>query len=293
MASNSSMNPATDAVTLPPKHLRARPVERGVMARVGSGVLLALAALLCFWLFVLPVIVVALSSVASHWSGTILPDGFSMRWFERLGSSDFDALVTSLEIGFGVAVLGTALGLWLALALEGRDRKGLGVLVDTLAMVPNGVPSVVLGLAVLIAYHKAPADLSSSAAIVVFVQLALVLPFCYRCASAALRPELTILREAAASLGAPPAMVLRRVVLPQLVPAIRASLALGFALSLGELGATLTVYPPGFATVPIVVVGAVERGYYLPASALSLILLIVSLVALLLIAARAPRKRAD
>ena len=53
---------------------------------------------------------------------------------------------------------------------------------------------------------------------------------------------------------------LSRVVLPQLVPAIRASLALGFALSLGELGATLTVYPPGFATVPIVVVGQVDRG---------------------------------
>ncbi len=77
-----------------------------------------------------------------------------------------------------------------------------------------------------------------------------MLPFCYRCAATALRPELTTLREAAASLGAPP-----RMVLPQLVPAIRASLALGFALLLGELGATLTVYPPGFATVPIVVVG--------------------------------------
>ena len=216
-----------------------------------------------------------------------------MRWFERLGGSDFDALVTSLQIGFGVAILGTILGLWLALALEGRDRRGLGALVDTIAMVPNGVPSVVLGLAVLIAYHKKPLDLSSSAAIVVFVQLALVLPFCYRCAAAALRPELTVLREAAASLGAPPSMVLRRVVLPQLVPAIRASLALGFALSLGELGATLTVYPPGFATVPIVVVGQVERGYYLPASALSLILLIASLAALVLIAARVPRRRVD
>ncbi|MCM3755765.1 ABC transporter permease subunit, partial [Bacillus licheniformis] len=132
--------------------------------------------------------------------------------------------------------------LWLALALEGRDRRGLGAVVDALVMVPNGVPSVVLGLAVLIAYHRKPLDLSSSAAIVVLVQLALILPFCYRCAAAALRPELTVLREAAASLGAPPAMVLRRVLLPQLVPALRASLALGFALSLGELGATLTVY---------------------------------------------------
>src|SRR5471032_2995452 len=69
------------------------------LKRIGAWVLMGFAALLCFWLFVLPVIVVALSSVASHWSGTIFPDGFSMRWFERLGSSDFDALTTSLEVG--------------------------------------------------------------------------------------------------------------------------------------------------------------------------------------------------
>src|ERR1700761_7412255 len=106
-----------DPTVLPVMHKRARPVQRSLATRVAGGAFMAFAALLCFWLFVLPVVVVALSSVASHWSGTILPDGFSMRWFERLGSSDFDALSTSLEIGFGVAVLGTILGLWLALAL--------------------------------------------------------------------------------------------------------------------------------------------------------------------------------
>jgi 2-aminoethylphosphonate transport system permease protein len=247
---------------------------------------LALAALLGCWLFVVPVVVVALSSLATHWSGTILPEGLGLQWFRRLGDSDWQALYTSLEVGAVVATLGTVLGIWLALALEGRTRRGLGAVVDTVAMLPNGVPSVVLGLAVLIAYHKPPVDLSGSSLIVIMVQLALVLPFCYRSAAAALRPELKILREAAQSLGAPPAMVLWRVVLPQMRPAIRASLALGFALSLGELGATLTVYPPGFATVPIVVIGEVARGYYLPASALSLLLLLLSLVALLAIAAR-------
>ncbi|AJW94981.1 2-aminoethylphosphonate ABC transport system, membrane component PhnV [Burkholderia gladioli] len=270
---------------------RAEPGWSDTLLKHASRVALGLAAFACFWLFVLPVVVVALSSVATRWSGTILPSGYSLRWFERLGQPEFDALATSLEIGFGVAVIGTVLGLWLALALEGRARGRLGALVDALVMLPNGVPSVVLGLAVLIAYHQKPVDLSSSAAIVVLVQLALILPFCYRCAAAALRPELTILREAAASLGAPPSMVLRRVLLPQLVPALRASLALGFALSLGELGATMTVYPPGFATVPIVVIGQVERGYYLPASALSLLMLVASLAALMLIAARVPRLR--
>ncbi|WP_186209966.1 2-aminoethylphosphonate ABC transport system, membrane component PhnV [Burkholderia gladioli] len=270
---------------------RAEPGWSDTLLKHASRVALGLAAFACFWLFVLPVVVVALSSVATRWSGTILPSGYSLRWFARLGQPEFDALATSLEIGFGVAVIGTVLGLWLALALEGRAQGRLGALVDALVMLPNGVPSVVLGLAVLIAYHQKPVDLSSSAAIVVLVQLALILPFCYRCAAAALRPELTILREAAASLGAPPSMVLRRVLLPQLVPALRASLALGFALSLGELGATMTVYPPGFATVPIVVIGQVERGYYLPASALSLLMLVASLAALMLIAARVPRLR--
>ena len=248
--------------------------------------LMVLTALVCCWLFVLPVAVVALSSVATNWSGTILPDGYSLHWFKRLGQPEFDALVTSFQIGLGVAALGTALGIALALALEGRSRHGIGALADALVMLPNGVPSVVLGLAVLIAYHAKPVDLSNSSVIVMLVQLAIVLPFCYRCATAALSADLIVLREAAASLGAPPVMVLRRVLLPQLMPAIRVSLALGFALSIGEIGATLMVYPPGFKTVPILLIGDIERGYYLPASALSLLLLGVSLVALIVIAGR-------
>src|ERR1700709_914376 len=96
------------------------------LKRIGGWIFTGFAALLCFWLFVLPVIVVALSSVASHWSGTIFPDGFSMRWFERLGGSDFDALTTSLEVGFGVAVLGTVVGLGRLIAQEDRGRRGGG-----------------------------------------------------------------------------------------------------------------------------------------------------------------------
>jgi len=160
-----------------------------------------------------------------------------------------------------------------------------------LIMVPNSVPSVVLGLAVLLAYHTPPLDISSSWAIVVLVQTALVLPFCYRMNAAALKQEIPIFREAAASLGAPPAMVVRRVVLPLLEPAIRASVALAFAFSLGDLGATLMVYPPGFSTVPIVVIEDVERGFYYRASALALILLTLSFASLMLLAGRSRGKK--
>jgi 2-aminoethylphosphonate transport system permease protein len=239
---------------------------------------------ICVLLFVLPLVVVLLSSFAERWSGSVLPNALTLRWFARLGGDDAYAIVTSLEVAASVSVLGTAAGLWLALTLEGRQQTRIGSIIDALAMVPNAIPSVVLGLAVRVAYHSGALDISSSGAIVVLAQLSLVLPFCYRSAAAALRPELLILREAAASLGAPPTMVLFRVVLPELLPAIRSSLAIGAAVSLGELGATMIVYPPGFVTAPVKILGEVERGYYLPASALAVVLLAASLAALILIA---------
>jgi 2-aminoethylphosphonate transport system permease protein len=279
---SSTVSPAA-ALPQPRAELRRRMWASPALSGVGV--------LLCVVLFVLPLLVVVLSAFADRWSGTILPTALTLRWFERLGADDLDAILTSFEVAASVASLGTVCGLWLALTLEGRERTGIGSAVDALAMIPNAIPSVVLGLGVLIAYHKPPLDLSSSGLIVVLAQLALVLPFCYRSAAAALRPELTVLREAAASLGAPPAMVLLRVVLPQLAPAIRSSLAIGLAVSLGELGATMVVYPPGFVTAPVKILGEVERGYYLPASALSVILLAASLAALLAIAGANRRAR--
>jgi 2-aminoethylphosphonate transport system permease protein len=241
------------------------------------------------WLFAVPALVVVLSAFASDWVATVWPTRFTLHWFFQLDSSDWHAVATSFEVAAMVATIGTILGLWLALTLNGLEERRLGGMLDALIMVPNSVPSVVLGLAVLLAYHAPPLDISGSWAIVVLVQVALVMPFCYRMIAAALKQEIPVFREAASSLGAPPAMVLRRVVLPLLEPAIRASVALAFAFSMGDLGATLMVYPPGFSTVPIVVLQDVERGFYYQASALALILLVLSFASLVLLAGRGRR----
>jgi 2-aminoethylphosphonate transport system permease protein len=260
---------------------RRRPVLHGALKLVTSAIVV--------WFFAVPAIIVVVSAFASDWVATVLPTEFTLRWFAGLDATDWDAILTSFEVAAIVAGLGATLGVWLALSLHELDGKRLGSILDAVIMVPNSVPSVVLGLAVLLAYHTPPLDISGSWAIVVLVQVALVLPFCYRMCAAALKQEIPVFREAAASLGAPPAMVLRRVILPLLEPAIRASVALAFAFSLGDLGATLMVYPPGFSTVPIVVINDVERGFYYQASALSLILLALSLASLVLLAGRKRR----
>jgi 2-aminoethylphosphonate transport system permease protein len=248
-----------------------------------------LTSVIVVWFFAVPAVIVILSAFASDWVATIVPSEFTLHWFRGLDDTDWDAIVTSFEVAAIVAGLGTTLGVWLALSLHELEGRKLGGLLDAVIMVPNSVPSVVLGLAVLLAYHAPPLDISGSWAIVVLVQVTLVLPFCYRMSAAALKQEIPVFREAAASLGAPPTMVLRRVTLPLLEPAIRASVALSFAFSLGDLGATLMVYPPGFSTVPIVVINDVERGFYYQASALALILLSLSFASLILLAGRRRR----
>ena len=54
----------------------------------------------------------------------------------------------------------------------------------------------------------------------------------------------------AESLGARPFYRLRRITLPLLVPYLAGAFSLSFALSMGELGATAMVYPPGWVTTP-------------------------------------------
>lgn len=243
----------------------------------------ALAIFIIFMFFVMPFIVVGLSAFADKWAGTIFPTAYTWRWFAGLQSSDWYAVTMSLVVAVEVAVLATAISIWLGLTINRRNDR-ISKIFDALAMFPISVPSVVLGLAVLISYSNRPFDISSSWQIVVLGQTALVLPFAYRIIAAALQQDLPVLGEAAKTLGAPPLMILKDVTLPMLAPAIRTSIAFSMAISLGELGVTMMVYPPGFATVPIEVIGKVNRGFYYEGSALALILLTISLVMLMAIA---------
>ena len=145
--------------------------------KIWLGALRVLTGAVIFWFFAVPVIIVALSSVSSEWLATIFPSSFTLRWFGRLDATDLAAIATSFEIAALVAGIGTIFGVWLALSLNELDGKRIGGIMDALIMVPNSVPSVVVGLAVLLAYHTPPLDITSSWAIVELVQVDHEMPF--------------------------------------------------------------------------------------------------------------------
>ena len=74
-------------------------------------------------------------------------------------------------------------------------------------------------------------------------------------------------RQAAESLGAGPVRVLLRITLPLLLPALGAAAGLAVALSMGELGATVMVYPATWKTLPVTIFGLTDRGQAFQAAA--------------------------
>ena len=90
-------------------------------------------------------------------------------------------------------------------------------------------------------------------------------------------------RQAAESLGAGSVRVLVRITLPLLLPALGAAAGLAVALSMGELGATVMVYPATWKTLPVTIFGLTDRGQVFQAAASTTLLLAVTLLALMVL----------
>ena len=112
------------------------------------------------------------------------------------------------------------------------------------------LPPVVGGLALLYTFGRrgllggslnaAGIDIAFSTAAVVLSQAFVALPFLVLSLEGALRTVGTRYEAIAATLGAKPTTVLRRITLPLVTPALISGAVLSFARALGEFGATLT-----------------------------------------------------
>lgn len=229
-----------------------------------------------------PLVMIVLASFAGHWTG-VLPGGFTFAHYaEALSGETFASLSVSLQTGVIAGAAAVLLGTWAALAAETAPRR-LRQVADTLFHLPIAVPSVVLGLALLVAFSRPPLAFNGTRWIVLAGHLMILLPFAYSTVSAALARVDPLPAQAAASLGAGPLRVLLRVRLPMLLPAMTASASLALAMSMGELGATMMLYPPDWRTLPASIFALTDRGQVFLASASTVLLLVVTLAGIILL----------
>lgn len=111
------------------------------------------------------------------------------------------------------------------------------------------------------------------------------LPFVIRTVQPVLEDMSREMEEAAASLGARRLQTFGRVVLPQLAPALLTGLALAFARGLGEYGSVIFISgnQPNTEIAPLRIVARLEEYDYAGATAVAVVLLVISFTLLLLI----------
>ncbi|MET9292889.1 ABC transporter permease subunit [Streptomyces sp. NPDC003077] len=231
-------------------------------------------------LFALPFAVIVAASFATSWSGA-LPSGPTLAHYQDIARGDSpDALVTSLVTALAASLVALAAGTWAALAAERLRARGRRV-VDALFMLPVAVPSVVVGLSLLVAFSQPPLLLNGTPQIVVIAHAILVTAFAYQSVTAALARLDPAYEQSAASLGARPAYVLWRVKLPLLLPSLTAAVGLCFALSMGEVSATMMIYPPDWMPLPVQIFATTDRGSLFGGAALAVALMVATLIVLL------------
>jgi spermidine/putrescine transport system permease protein len=244
------------------------------------------------WLYVLwslvPVLLAIRFAFNSGRSRTSL-QGWSLRWFwqDPTLSVAHDptllaALKHSLVLAALVMVIATPLGTALALGMRRWTGRGSGT-ANIVLLLPLVTPELVFAVGMFLLFTTAFGFVGLGTTAQAIGQVTFTLSWVVLIVRGRLVTIGRDVEEAAADLGAPPYEVVRRVLLPLLVPAMAASLLVSFALSIDDFVVSQYLASGADTTTVPMRIYAQARGAPTPAlNALATIMLVVSLLALVL-----------
>jgi sulfate transport system permease protein len=195
------------------------------------------------------------------------------------------ALQLTFLVSMAVVVVNAVMGTLIAWVLVRDDFPGKRVL-NGLIDLPFALPTIVAGLTLLTLYGpRSPfgVNISYSLPAIVLALLFVTLPFVVRSVQPVLLELDRDMEEAAASLGASSPAIIRRIVLPNLVPAVLTGSALAFARCIGEFGSVVLIsgnIPYRTEVASVYIIGQIEADQPGDAAAVSIVLLVASLALL-------------
>jgi sulfate transport system permease protein len=215
-----------------------------------------------------------------------LESGADTFWNAVTNPQAVAALRLTLIASVIVVVINAVAGTLIAWVLVRDDFPGKGV-VNSLIDLPFALPTIVAGLT-LLAFYGPDSPIGVNVAFtkvaVVMALLFVTLPFVVRAVQPVLLELDTEMEQAAESLGASRFTVFRRIILPNLLPAIIAGGGLAFARAVGEFGSLVLItgmIPFDTQAASVFIFSLVESDAPVQASAVSVVLLVVALVVLL------------
>jgi len=208
-------------------------------------------------------------------------------------------VLASYRLTFGASLIAATVnlvfGLLLAWVLVRYKFPGKKI-IDALVDLPFALPTAVAGISLTallagngwIGQYLEPLGikLAFMPAGVVIALIFVGLPFVVRTVQPVLEDAEKELEEAATSLGATRLQIFTKVILPHITPALLTGFAMAFARAIGEYGSVIFIagnMPMVSEITPLIIIGKLEQYDYAGATAVALVMLLISFVLLLVI----------
>jgi sulfate transport system permease protein len=243
----------------------------GIGTGIGGGMVM---------LYLSIIVLLPLAAVA----GEAFSGGLGHFWEQVTSPLAIKSLKLTVVCSLIVVVLNGFFGTILAWLLVRDDFPGKSA-INAVIDLPFALPTIVASLILLTLYgNDSPLGihLASTRAAVVVALMFVTLPFVVRAVQPLLLEMDREMEAAAASLGAGNFTIFRRIIFPNLLPGLAAGVALAFARALGEFGSVL-LFAGGLADTTVTSVfirNQVESGNEVGAAAVSVVLLVASLLLL-------------
>ena len=223
----------------------------------------------------------------------------AMSWSQFWSTATEPRALASYRLSFGASLIGAAInmvfGMLAAWVLVRYSFPGKRV-VDAMVDLPFALPTAVAGITLTAVFARSGwigGHLEPLGIKIAFTPLGVVvaltfigLPFVVRTVQPVLQDLDAEIEEAAASLGASRWQTVTRVILPALLPALLTGFALAFARAVGEYGSVIFIsgnMPMRTEITPLLIVTKLEQYDYAGATAIGVVMLVMSFALLFII----------
>ncbi len=242
------------------------------------------------WAMLGVVILIFIVSIGAPYA-TLIAVSFSKSWgldFLTLANYKFilfdsnvtqRAILNSLILATAAATIAVVLGAvigWIDLRTRIPGRRFL----DYAALIPLGLPGIVVAVALIQFWLAMPIALYGTLAILLLAYVGRYIPLGVRAANSSLRQIDPSLEESAQILGASWMTTMREITLPLIRPGLFAGWLLVFVPVIQELSASILLFSSSSITLAVAVYNLYETGYIEPVAALAMINMVIIGVAI-------------
>ncbi|RKX82453.1 MAG: hypothetical protein DRP57_09855 [Spirochaetes bacterium] len=230
----------------------------------------------------LPIVTIIISSFTKA-DGPVLEYGhFTLAHYRET----FYAIVKPLKNSYILAttsmVLDLLLGSLLGYVVVRKGRK-IATFIDAFAALPLGIPGVLFGIGLVLAFSKQPLVLIGTAWIIIIAYFVRRLPYPVRTVSAILSQVNPNVEEASVNLGVKPFSTFFRITSRMVLPGVISGGLLAWTSSVADLTCTILIFSAKWKTLTVETFSQIRSDLYGPASVIGIVLLLSVLIPIFIV----------